>query len=338
MGRMAEFPENGDRLATVFGGSGFIGRYVVREFARAGWRVRAAVRRPDMAGFLATDGVVGQVQPVQANVRFPASVEAVIEGAEVVVNVCGIKRETGRQGFDAVHAYGAQAIASAAKAAGARALVHVSGLGADAGAANPYIASKGRGEEATRAAFPEATILRPSVVFGAEDEFFNRFADLARFMPALPAFAEGKSRLQPVFVGDVALAVAKALDGTLGPGAVYELGGPETMTLIEAMRLAMRFAERRRPIAPLSLGLSRTMARATEIASAVSLGLFPQILTTTRDQVDLLADDNVVSAAAAAQGRTLQGLGITPRGCEAILPLYLSRFRKTGQFASNRFA
>jgi NADH dehydrogenase len=335
---MAEFPESGDRLATVFGGSGFIGRYVVRAFARAGWRVRAAVRRPDLAGFLATDGVVGQVQPVQANVRFPASVDAVVEGAEVVVNVSGIKREAGRQGFEAVHCYGSEAIARAAKAAGARALVHVSGLGADAGSANPYIASKGRGEQTVRAAFPEATILRPSIVFGAEDEFFNRFADLARFLPVLPAFAEGKAKLQPVFVGDVALAVAKALDGALAPGAVYELGGPETMTLVEAMCLAMRFAERSRPIAAIPYRLSRTMARATEIAGAVSLGLFPQVLTTTRDQVDLLRSDNVVSAAAISEGRTFQGLGVTPRGCEAILPLYLTRFRKTGQFASNRFA
>ena len=335
---MAEFPESGDRLATIFGGSGFIGRYVVRAFARAHWRVRVAVRRPDLAGFLTTDGVVGQVQPVQANVRFPASVEAAIEGAEVVVNLCGIKREAGRQRFEAVHAYGAQAIARAAKAAGARALVHVSGIGADPGSANRYVASKGRGEQAVWVAFPEATILRPSVVFGAEDEFFNRFADLARLLPVLPAFAEGKAKLQPVFVGDIALAVAKALDGTLTPGAVYELGGPETMTLAEAMRLAMRFAQRSRPVAPLSLRLSRLMAHATEIASIASLGLFPQILTTTREQVDLLGGDNVVSDAAMALGRTLQGLGITPRGCEAILPLYLTRYRKTGQFASNRFA
>ena len=335
---MAEFPETGDRLATVFGGSGFIGRYVVRAFARAGWRVRAAVRRPDLAGFLATEGVVGQVQPVQANVRFPASVEAVVEGAEVVVNLCGIKRELGRQGFEAVHAYGAEAVARAAKIAGARALVHLSGIGADAGSPNRYVASKGRGEQAVRAVFPDATILRPSVVFGAEDEFFNRFADLARFMPVLPAFAEGEAKLQPVFVGDVALALAKALEGTLARGAVYELGGPETMTLIEAMRLAMRFAERSRPIAPIPLGLSRAMARATEIASSMSLGLFPEILTTTREQVDLLSGDNVVSAQAVTEGRTLQGLGITPRGCEAILPLYLTRYRKTGQFSSSRFA
>jgi len=335
---MAEFPTSGDRLATVFGGSGFLGRYIVRAFARAGWRVRAAVRRPDLALFLVPYGVVGQVQPVQANVRFPASVEAAVEGAEVVVNASGIKRERGRQGFAAVHALGAEAIARAAKAAGSRALVHISGLGADPGSANPYVASKGRGEQATRAAFPEAVILRPSIVFGPEDDFFNRFADLARFLPVLPAFAGGAAKLQPVYVGDVALAAGKVMDDGLAPGATYELGGPETMTLTEAITLALRFAERRRYVAPLPYGLSRLAARATEIASVVSLGLFPEMLTTTRDQVDLLRSDNVVSAAAIAEGRTLQGLGIEPRGVEAILPQYLSRYRKTGQYETNRFA
>jgi len=334
---MAEVIATGDRLATVFGGSGFVGRYIVRAYARAGWRVRAAVRRPDLAGFLATYGGVGQVQAVQANVRFPASVEAAVEGAEVVVNASGVKRETGRQSFGAVHASGSEAIARAAKAAGARALVHISGLGADSASANGYIASKGQGEDAARAAFPEATILRPSVVFGPEDEFFNRFADLARFLPILPAFAGGNSKLQPVYVGDIAQAAAKALDGELKPG-VYELGGPEVMTLAEAMALALRIAERPRHIAPLSLGLSRLMARGTEMASTLSLGLFPQMLTTTRDQIDLLAVDNVVSGPANAEGRTFAGLGLTPRGAEAILPLYLLRYRKTGQFEPNRFA
>jgi len=335
---MAEFPAPGDRLATVFGGSGFVGRYIVRAFAQAGWRVRAAVRRPDLAGFLRPYGAVGQVEPVQANIRFPASVEAAVEGAEVVVNASGVKRETGRQSFAAVHALGSEAIGRAAKAAGARALVQISGLGADAHSANPYIASKGRGEAATRAAFPDAVILRPSVVFGPEDEFFNRFAELSRFLPVLPAFAEGTAKLQPVYVSDIALAAAKALDDGLKPGTTYELGGPETMTLIEAMNLAMRIAERRRYVAPLPHALSRWIAQATEIASALSLGLFPAMLTTTRDQVDLLRADNVVTAAASAEGRTFAGLGIGPRGPEAILPLYLTRYRKTGQYASNRFA
>lgn len=270
--------------------------------------------------------------------RYPASVESALEGAEVVVNVSGIRRESGRQRFDAVHAYGAEAIAKAAKAAGARMLLHVSGLGADASSSNAYIASKGRGEEATRREFPEAVILRPSVVFGPEDDFFNRFADLSRFLPALPAFADGKAKLQPVYVSDIALAAAKSMDGRLTPGATYELGGPETMTLIEAMNLAMQFAERRRAVLPIPYTLSRWLARATEIASAVSLGLFPEMLTTTCDQVDLLRWDNVVSPQADAEGRTLPGLDIAPRGAEAVLPSYISRYRKTGQFASNRFA
>ena len=335
---MAEFSDAGDRLVTVFGGSGFVGRYIVRAYARAGWRVRVAVRRPDLAGFLAPYGVVGQVQAVQANVRFPDSVAAAAEGAEIVVNATGVKKETGRQSFGAVHAAGSAAIARAAKAAGARALVHVSGLGADANSRNPYIASKGQGEDAARAAFPELTILRPSVVFGPEDEFFNRFADLARLLPVLPAFANGTSKLQPVYVGDVAAAAAKAIDGELKPGAVYELGGPEVMTLMEAMQLALRVAERSRAVVPLPLGVSRLMARGTEIAGALTLGLFPAKLKTTVDQIDLLAVDNVVSAAAAAQGRSFAGLGLTPRGAEAILPLYLVRFRKTGQFEPGRFA
>ncbi|MDE3177872.1 MAG: complex I NDUFA9 subunit family protein [Pseudomonadota bacterium] len=335
---MAEFPAPGDRLATVFGGSGFLGRYIVRAFAQAGWRVRVAVRRPDLAGFLRTYGAVGQVEPVQANVRFPASLDAALEGAEVVVNATGIARESGRQRFESVHVHGAEAIARAARAAGARALTHISGLGADAHSANAYIASKGRGEEALRAAFPEATILRPSVVFGPEDAFFNRFADLARFLPVLPAFSGGAAKLQPVYVCDVALAAARALDGGLKPGATYELGGPEIMTLTEAMALALRFAERRRAIVPVPYAPSRWIAQATEIASLVSFGLFPEVLTTTRDSVDLLRSDNVVSADAVAQGRDFAGLGIAPRGAEAILPLYLARYRKTGQFASNRFA
>ena len=334
---MVEVIATGERLATVFGGSGFVGRYIVRAFARAGWRVRAAVRRPDLAGFLTTYGAVGQVQPIQANVRFPHSVEAAVDGAEVVVNASGVKRETGRQSFAAVHAAGSEAIARAAAAAGARALIHISGLGADSHSANAYIASKGAGEDAARAAFAAKTILRPSVVFGPEDEFFNRFADLARFLPVLPAFSGGTSKLQPVYVGDIAQAAAKALDGELKPG-VYELGGPEVMTLAQAMALALRVSERPRAILPLPLGASRLMARGTELASALSLGLFPQMLTTTRDQIDLLALDNVVSAAANAEGRTFAGLGLTPRGAEAILPLYLLRYRKTGQFEPNRFA
>ena len=263
---------------------------------------------------------------------------AAVEGAELVVNACGIKRASGRQNYEAVHVYGAEAIARAAKTAGASTLIHVSGLGSDAASSNAYIESKGRGEQAARAAFPETVILRPSIVFGPEDEFFNRFADLARQLPVLPAFAEGTAKLQPVYVADIAIAAAMAIDGRLKPGATYELGGPEIMTLTEAIALALRVAERRRYVAPVPYRLSRLIALGTEIASAVSLGLFPEALTTTRDQVDLLRSDNVVSQAAISEGRTFAGLGIAPRGAEAILPLYITRYRKTGQFAPGRFA
>jgi NADH dehydrogenase len=335
---MAEYFASGDRLATVFGGSGFVGRYIVQAYARKGWRVRVAVRRPDLAGYVMTYGVVGQVQAMQANVRYPDSVAAAVEGAEVVINACGIQRQHGGQTFEAVHARGAEAIARAAKTAGARALVLVSGIGSDPGSSNPYIASKARGEQATRAAFPEASILRPSVVFGPEDEFFNRFANLARFLPILPAFAGGGAKLQPVYVADVALAAAKAVEGTLKPGVTYDLGGPEVMTLRQAIETALRYAERDRAILPLPYSLSRLMAKGTELASDLSLGLFPAMLTTTADQVDLLRVDNVVTPEAIVEGRTFAGLGIAPRGVETVLPAYMSRFRKTGMYAPNRFA
>jgi NADH dehydrogenase len=335
---MAEYPYPGDRLVTVFGGSGFIGRHVVRAFSRAGWRVRAAMRRPDHAGFLQPSGAVGQIHSVQANLRYPDSLAAVIEGAEIVVNAAGIKRQQGRQNYEAVHVFGASEIARAARAGGARALVHVSGIGADARSANGYIASKGRGEEAAREWFPDATVLRPSVVFGPEDDFLNRFAALARAMPALPLFGGGGTKLQPVFVGDVALAATRAIDGVAKPGETYELGGPDVMTLREVVELVLRVVERRRLLIPLPFGPSALMARGTEIASALTLGLFPKALTTTRDQVELLRADNVVSAEAVARGFTLIGLGIAPQGVEALAPAYLTRFRKTGQYAPSRFA
>jgi NADH dehydrogenase len=335
---MAEYPYSGDRLVTVFGGSGFVGRHVVRAFSRAGWRVRAAMRRPDHAGFLMPSGTVGQIQAVQANLRYPESVAHVIEGAEIVVNAAGIKSQRGRQNYEAVHVFGAGEIARAASAAGVRALVHVSGIGADATSANGYIASKGRGEDVTREWFPDATMLRPSVVFGPEDDFLNRFAALARFLPALPLFGGGATKLQPVFVGDLALAATRAIDGALKPGASYELGGPEVMTLREVVELVLRVVERRRALIPLPFGPSAVMARGTEIASALTLGLFPRALTTTPDQIELLRSDNIVSPAAVARGLTLAGLGIEAQGAEAIAPAYLTRFRKTGQYAPSRFA
>ena len=333
---MDETGPDANRLVTVFGGSGFIGRHIVRALARRGWRVRVAVRRPDLANFLQPLGGVGQVHAVQANLRYPASIEAALAGAAAVVNATGIQRQNGRQNFEAVHVFGPREMARAASRARVGTFVHLSGIGADAQSPNSYIASKGRGEAAVAEAFPAAIILSPSVVFGPEDDFFNRFATLARMLPALPLFGGGQAKMQPVFVGDVAKAAAAALAGAATPGAIYELGGPEVMTLRQIVEFVLQTTERRRALIPLPFGVSRILAQGTEIASALTLGLFPEALTTTRDQIALLREDNLVSPAALAEGRTLQGLGIAAQGVEAIAPSYLYRFRKTGQFASRR--
>ena len=335
---MAEFTPSTDRLATVFGGSGFLGRHIVRALARDGWRIRVAVRRPDLAGFLRPLGVVGQIELVQANLRYPDSIAAALDGANAVVNAAGIQRQRGRQTYEAVHADGAGAIARAAVAAGIETLVHVSGVGADAHSPNAYIASKGRGESAVREASPTAIILRPSVIFGPEDDFLNRFSALARVLPALPLFGGGATKLQPVFVGDVARAALAVIGDANAAGRIYELGGPEVLTLREIAALTLRIVERRRALVPLPFALARLVAWSTEVASTLSLGRFPKALTTTRDQVELLRHDNVVSAVAIAEGRTLRELGVSAQGIEAVAPSYLYRFRKTGQYAARRLA
>ena len=332
----ATFERN--RLATVFGGSGFLGRHIVRALARRGWRVRVAVRRPDLAAFLQPIGSVGQIQAMQANLRYPASIAAALEDVDMVVNATGVRAESGAQTYAAVHVDGAASLARAAAAARVHSYVHISGIGAKARSDSAYVASKGRGESATLKAFPEATILRPSVVFGPEDDFFNRFGALARFLPVIPLFGGGNTRLQPVYVGDVARAVAAALAGEAKPGTIYELGGPQVMTLREAAELVMRTIERRRPLVPLPLFPSRLIASATTFASKATLGRFPKLLTTSRDQVDLLAADNVVSAEAEAEGRVFRGLAIAPEAPDAIIPAYLVRFRKTGQYEAQRTA
>jgi uncharacterized protein YbjT (DUF2867 family) len=333
---MSEATREADRLVTVFGGSGFLGRYIVRALVHEGWRVRVAVRRPDLAAFLQPIGGVGQIQPVQANLRFPDSVAAACEGASAVVNATGVTAESGAQTYTAVHVEGASAVARAALAARVPTYVHISGIGADPNSASPYIASKGLGEKATREIFPDAVVLRPSVVFGPEDGFFNRFGALACHMPVLPLMGGGESRLQPVYVGDVARAVAAALSGSAKPGTVYELGGPRTMTLREAAELTLGAIDRRRLLMGLPLAPSRWIASSTQFASKVTFGLFPKLLTTTRDQVDLLSADNVVSAEAEAEGRVLTALGILPQAAEAIIPSYLTRFRRTGQYEVQR--
>lgn len=335
---MTDYFNASDRLVTIFGGSGFIGRHIVRAFARQGWRVRVAVRRPDLAGFLMPNGTVGQVHAVQANLRYPESIGAAVIGAKIVVNAAGIKSQRGKQTYLTVHEEGSREIARAAKAAGADTLIQISGIGADAASPNPFIASKGRAEQAAREAFPELIVLRPSVVFGPEDDFLNRFAALAQMLWVAPVLSGGKAKLQPVYVGDVALAAVSALNGRAEPGKIYELGGPAVMTLRETMALTQRIVGRHRPMVALPQNLSHAIAGLTELAGAATLGKFPAALTMTRDQVALLDVDNVVSAAAAAEERTLHGLGVAPQGIEAIAPSFLWRFRRAGQYEPSRFA
>ncbi|HKS61438.1 MAG TPA: complex I NDUFA9 subunit family protein, partial [Xanthobacteraceae bacterium] len=295
---MTEIPA--ETLVTVFGGSGFLGRHVTRALARQGYRIRPAVRRPDLAGHLQPLGRVGQIHAVQANLRYPESVEAAVRGADAVVNLVGILFERGKQTFDAVQAEGAATVARAAAAAGAR-MVHVSALGADADSPALYGRSKAAGEAAVLAAVPDATILRPSILFGPEDDFFNRFAALARMAPALPLIGGGMTKFQPVFVGDVAQAVMRAVGGWAKGGAVYELGGPEVKTFRELMDYVLAVTERKRLLVPLPFGLARLQA--------MLLQFMPKPLLTP-DQVELLRADNIVSAAAQGEGRTLKAFGI----------------------------
>jgi len=309
-------------LVTVFGGSGFLGRHVVRALANRGYRIRVAVRRPELTGHLQPLGRVGQIHAVQANVRYPQSVTAAARDADIVINLVGILFERGRQRFDDVMAQGADTVAQAANAAGAR-LVHFSAIGADANSPSHYARAKAAGERLVQAAQSEAIIMRPSIVFGPEDDFFNRFAALARLAPALPLPGGGETRFQPVFAGDVAEAVALAVDGKAKAGAIYELGGPDVRTFKELMEFVLATVERRRLLLPVPFGLMK--------AQAMVLQFLPKP-PITPDQVELLKRDNVVSAAARAQALTLEALGIVPASIGSVVPDYLWRFRKTGQF------
>lgn len=312
-----------DTLVTVFGGSGFLGRHVVRALAKRDYRIRVAVRRPELAGHLQPLGRVGQIHAVQANLRYPASLKAAMRDSHVAINLVGILAESGAQLFNGVQRDGAAAIAQAAADAGAR-MVHVSAIGADEMAVSHYARSKGEGEAAVHAILPETTILRPSVVFGPEDQFTNRFAGMARMSPVVPLVG-ADTKLQPVYVGDVASAVADAVSGKMKLGAVYELGGPEVMTMREIIEVILKVIERKRMLLSLPFGLASAQAQFLQFA--------PGALKLTPDQVTLLKDDNVVSEAAKTDGRTLQGLGIAPDSLEAIAPAYLWRFRAAGQFA-----
>jgi NADH dehydrogenase len=314
-----------DTLVTVFGGSGFVGRHVVRALVKRDYRIRVAVRRPELAGHLQPLGKVGQIHAVQANLRYPASIKAAMRDAGIVVNLVGILTEGGRQSFKAVQAEGAGAIAQAAAEIGAR-MVQVSAIGADAQSASAYARAKAAGEQAVLAAVPSATILRPSLVFGPEDSFTNRFAALARVAPVMPLFG-ADTRMQPVFVGDVANAVADAVDGKAKAGAVYELGGPEVLTMKQIIEIILATIERKRALLPVPFGIARLQSYLLQYA--------PGALKLTPDQVAMLRVDNVVSDAAKSAGLTLEGLGITPDSMEAVVPQYLWRFRATGQFAHN---
>jgi uncharacterized protein YbjT (DUF2867 family) len=311
-----------ETLVTVFGGSGFLGRHVVRALANQQYRIRVAVRRPELCGHLRPMGRVGQIHAVQANLRYPDSVAAAVRDADIVVNLVGILFERGRQRFDVLQAAGAEAVARAAKANGAR-LIHVSAIGADADSPSHYARSKAAGERLVLAAAPEAVVIRPSIVFGPEDDFFNRFAALARLAPALPLPCGGHTRFQPVFAGDVAAAIAKAADDELKPATIYELGGPDVRTFKELMEFVLATIQRRRLLVPAPYALMKLQATFLQLLPK------PPI---TPDQVELLKHDNVVSDAAKRDGRTLEGLGIAPESIAAIVPTYLWRFRKTGQF------
>jgi uncharacterized protein YbjT (DUF2867 family) len=313
---------NSSRLITVIGGSGFLGRHTVRALARRGYRVRVAVRRPDLAGHLQPLGMVGQIMPVQANLRFPDSLLAACRDASAVINMVGVLYDSGPQTFDAVHAAGAAAAARAASAAGAAQFIQISAIGADRDSPSRYARTKAEGEERAAREFAGATIIRPSIVFGPEDQFFNRFAALARFAPALPVIG-GRTRFQPVFVGDVAEGIARIVDRGLADGRTYEFAGPETWTFRALLEFTLKTIARRRVLIPVPFF-------AASLAGSILQYLpRPQL---TSDQVELLKSDNVVSEAATIEGRTLAGLGVGPSGIEAIVPAYLYRYRKAGQF------
>ena len=314
------------KLVVVFGGSGFVGRHVVRALAKRGYRIRVACRRPDLAGHVQPLGNVGQIQPVQANVRVRWSVDRAVQGADHVVNLVAILHETGRQKFGSVHEFGARAVAEAARSVGAG-LTHISALGADADSPSSYARTKALGEKAVLETVPDAVILRPSINFGPEDGFFNRFANMARYAPVLPRLGGGETKFQPVFVGDVAEAVARSVDGKVEGGRVYELGGPQVLSFKECMQELLAVIDRKRLLVPVPWWVANLQASI--------LQLLPNPLL-TKDQVLQLREHNVVSEDAAKANRTITGLGIQPQAIATILPSYLWRFRAAGQFQQRR--
>jgi uncharacterized protein YbjT (DUF2867 family) len=309
-------------LVTVFGGSGFLGRHVVRALARRGYRIRVAVRNPQLAIHLQPLGNVGQIQAVQANLRVRWSVDRAVEGADHVINLVGILSEKGRQSFNTIQDFGARAIAEAARAQGAK-LTHVSALGANENSAAAYARTKARGERAVLETVPDAVIFRPSIIFGPEDQFYNRFAAMSRLAPVLPLIGGGETKLQPVYVDDVAEAIARSVDGAVEGGRIYELGGPEVKSFKECLEEMLAVVNRKRFLVTLPWSIAGLMGSV--------LGLLPKPQL-TRDQVEMLKSDNVVSQDAQADGRTFAALGMTPQAADAILPSYLWQYRPAGQF------
>lgn len=318
-----------NKLVTIYGGSGFVGRYIARRMAQAGWRVRVAVRHPNDALFVKPYGVVGQVEPVFCNIRDDASVRQVMAGSDAVVNCVGVLNEIGKNGFQAVQAEGAARIARIAADSGVAHLVQISAIGADASSDSVYSKTKAAGEAAVTAAFPGAMILRPSVIFGQEDQFFNRFAGMSRLGPILPVVG-ARTKFQPVYVDDVAAAAVLGATGQATPG-IYELGGPDVASFRDLMQRMLDVIQRRRLVLSIPFFAARLMAFGFDMLQKVTLGLVPNGML-TRDQVRNLARDNVVSAGA----RGFTELGITPTAMAAVLPEYLWRYRPSGQFAATK--
>jgi len=310
-----------DQLVTVFGGSGFVGRHVVRLLAAEGYRLRVVVRRPNLAHFLRPMGRVGQIQIVRGNLNDEASITRAVQGADAVVNLVGLLSEWGKQKFKSLHAVAPGKIGEAAAAAGVKRVIQISAIGADRKSPSRYGKTKAAGEEALKSAFPAATVLRPSIVFGPEDTFFNRFGNMARYLPFLPLIGGGKTRFQPIYVGDVARAVAHVLAHGETAGRIYELGGPKVYTFRELLALILRETGRHNPLVPVPFFIASL--------KAMVLGLLPSPVLTV-DQVASLKRDNVVNAREGVG--THLDLGIQPTAVEAIVPSYLWRFRKNGQF------
>ena len=315
------------KLVTIIGGSGFVGRYIARRMAKDGWRVRVAVRRPNDALFVKPYGVPGQVEPVPCNIRDDASLRAVMTGADAVINCVGILNRSGKNTFDAVQSQGAARVASIAAELGIGHLVQLSAIGADASSKSDYARSKAAGESAVLAAFPSAVILRPSVIFGTEDGFFNRFAAMATVSPILPVVGAA-TRFQPVHVDDVAQAAVLGATGQAAPG-IYELGGPDVATFRDLMGKMLAVIQRRKLILNVPFFVANIMGGAFDLLQALTLGLIENKML-TRDQVRNLARDNVVSDGASG----FAALGIVPTSIDSVLPEYLWRYRPSGQYAA----